>query len=55
VKVRVRDTESLGVLLRDRLGAIPTIRSTRTSIVLATAKETLAVPVPAEREERIDA
>lgn len=55
VKVRVRDTEALGVLLRDRLGAIPTIRSTRTSIVLATAKETLAVPVPADRPERTHA
>ena len=45
VKVRERDTDSLGRLLRGRFGAIPTIRSTRTTIVLGTTKETLTLPV----------
>ena len=39
VKVRVKDTEALGHLLRDRLGRIPTITSTRTTIVLGSVKE----------------
>lgn len=45
VKVRVRDTDALGHLLRETLGGIGSIRSTRTTIVLHTAKETLEVPV----------
>src|SRR5437660_10838154 len=40
VKVRVADTEALGRLLRDRFGAIHEVRSTRTTIVLSTLKET---------------
>jgi Lrp/AsnC family transcriptional regulator, leucine-responsive regulatory protein len=46
VKVRVANTDALQVLLRERIGAIPTIRSTRTTIVLATVKETATLPVP---------
>lgn len=45
VKVRTRDTESLGRLLRERFGTIPFVRSTRTTIVLETVKETLLLPV----------
>jgi Lrp/AsnC family transcriptional regulator, leucine-responsive regulatory protein len=44
VKVRAPDTESLGRLLRERFGAIPTVRSTKTTIVLQTIKETLELP-----------
>ena len=40
VKVRVADTEALGALLRERFGAIETVRSTRTTVVLSTLKET---------------
>jgi Lrp/AsnC family leucine-responsive transcriptional regulator len=40
VKVRARDAEDLGVLLRTRFGRIPGVRSTRTTIVLETMKET---------------
>ena len=40
VKVRARDAEDLGVLLRTRFGRIPGVRSTRTTIVLETLKET---------------
>lgn len=58
VKVRVADTEALARLLREGFGAIPSIRSTRTTIVLDTLKETARVnlkryePEPGEREER---
>lgn len=45
VKVRTRDTESLGRLLRESLGSIPFVRSTRTTIVLETVKETSHLPV----------
>jgi Lrp/AsnC family leucine-responsive transcriptional regulator len=45
VKVRARDTDTLGRLLRERFGAIPTIRSTRTTIVLGTTKESLSLPI----------
>lgn len=53
-KVRVADIEALGRLLREQFGQIPTIRSTRTTIVLETVKETSAVAVPgisAEKKE----
>ncbi len=50
-KVRVRDTEALGRLLRDRLGALGTVTSTRTTIVLATHKESSRLPLePLEGE-----
>jgi Lrp/AsnC family leucine-responsive transcriptional regulator len=53
VKVRTTDTDALGKLLRDRLGRIPTIVNTRTTIVLGTAKESSQLPFPApERPER---
>ena len=44
-KVRAADTEALGRLLRDRLGRIDSITSTRTTIVLGTVKETSALPI----------
>lgn len=45
VKVRARDTEDLYRILRDEFGRFKNIRSTRTSIVLHTAKETPQLPV----------
>ena len=39
-KVRVGGTRELGELLRDAIGAIDTIRSTRSTIVLETLKDT---------------
>jgi Lrp/AsnC family transcriptional regulator, leucine-responsive regulatory protein len=45
VKVRTADTEALGRLLRDQIGAIESVRSTRTTIVLHTTKETEALPL----------
>ncbi|HEU4335488.1 MAG TPA: Lrp/AsnC family transcriptional regulator [Candidatus Eisenbacteria bacterium] len=54
VKVRVADTEALGALLRDGLGALKTIRSTRTTIVLTSVKEHAPIPTgaPFDRKER---
>ena len=50
IKVRTRDAEQLGALLRTRIGRIPGVRSTRTTIVLETLKESprLVIPRPAE-------
>jgi Lrp/AsnC family leucine-responsive transcriptional regulator len=45
VKVRVRDPESLGRLLRERFGAIATVRSTQSTIALETIKESWVLPV----------
>lgn len=45
VKLRVPDAAALGRLLRDRIGVIPSVRSTRTTIVLETVKETTALPL----------
>ena len=45
LKVRVADTEALGNLLDDDIQSIPEVASTRTTIVVQTAKETYALPV----------
>lgn len=53
-KVRVRDPESLGRLLRERFGAIPGVRSTMSTIALETLKEHWSLPLeplPSEREK----
>jgi Lrp/AsnC family leucine-responsive transcriptional regulator len=50
VKVRARDAEHLGVLLRTRFGRIPGVRSTRTTIVLETVKETPRLPIARGQE-----
>jgi Lrp/AsnC family transcriptional regulator, leucine-responsive regulatory protein len=46
LKVRARDTEHLGGLLRTRISAIDCVISTRTTIVLGTVKESPRMPVP---------
>ena len=52
VKVRVADTEALGRLLRDSFGSLPAIRSTRTTIVLSSVKESAQLPLPASSRPR---
>ena len=47
VKVRAADTEALGRLLREKFGAIQGVRSTRTTIVLESIKESARLPLPA--------
>jgi Lrp/AsnC family leucine-responsive transcriptional regulator len=44
VKVRAADTESLGRLLREDFGAIKSVSSTRTTVVLETVLETALLP-----------
>lgn len=51
VKVRTANTESLGLLLRERIGAIESVTSTRTTIVLSTVKETTDLPLPEENDD----
>jgi Lrp/AsnC family transcriptional regulator, leucine-responsive regulatory protein len=46
VKVRVAGTRAMGELLREKFGTIETIRSTRSTIVLDTVKETAILPPP---------
>src|SRR3954447_11156505 len=48
LKVRARDAEHVGQLLRHKFGRIPGVRSTRTTIVLETVKETPRLQVRAE-------
>jgi Lrp/AsnC family leucine-responsive transcriptional regulator len=51
VKVRAADTEDLGRLLRERFAAVANVRSTRTTVVLATVKESARLPLPAEEAD----
>ena len=46
VKVRARDAEHLGELLKTSIGRINGVRSTRTTIVLGTSKESVQLPIP---------
>jgi Lrp/AsnC family leucine-responsive transcriptional regulator len=55
VKVRVADTDHLSRLLRESFGAIETIRSTRTTIVLNTIKESATLCLPSLELETPDA
>lgn len=53
LKVRTKDTCELGNLLREKLKPIPEILSTRTTVVLQTIKETIALPIEeVERNEK---
>jgi len=45
LKVRVQDAKSLGRLLRERISAIATVRSTRTTVVLETMRESGRLPL----------
>lgn len=44
-KVRVRNAKELGRLLKDGFGAIPSVTSTRSTVVLDTIFETLALSI----------
>jgi Lrp/AsnC family leucine-responsive transcriptional regulator len=45
LKIRTKDTDALGRLLREKIKPIPNILSTRTIVVLETFKETNALPL----------
>ena len=47
LKVRARDPQHLAQILRERLGAIAGVQSTRTTIVLETIKESVRLSIPA--------
>jgi Lrp/AsnC family transcriptional regulator, leucine-responsive regulatory protein len=51
VKLRARDAEHIGELLKTKIGRIPGVRSTRTTIVLGTEKETSALPIGIDESE----
>lgn len=50
LKVRVRDMEDLQRLMRDGIGAIGTVRNTRTTVAFETVKETTALPLESATE-----
>jgi Lrp/AsnC family leucine-responsive transcriptional regulator len=51
VKVRAHDTEHLGEILRKKIATIKAVRSTRTTIVLRTTKETQGLPLEVEASD----
>jgi Lrp/AsnC family leucine-responsive transcriptional regulator len=55
LKVRVKDARALGHLLRERIGTIPSVRSTRTTVVLETVRESgqISLEVPREAAEEV--
>lgn len=52
LKVRLKDNYSLAVFMREKIGAIPTIVSTRSTIVLDTIKETSKIKLPIIEDEK---
>jgi len=52
VKVRVADTTHLAEILREKIGRIRSVKSTRTTIVLETVKESTILPLTAVRKEK---
>ena len=51
LKVRARDAEHLGQLLRQQIASTPSVISTRTTIVLETVKEDPRISLPKEKEQ----
>ena len=51
LKMRARDAEHVGELLRQQVGTIPGVRSTRTTIVLGSIKESPRLPMPSDARE----
>ena len=50
VVARATDTEELGRMLRNDFSMMPSVRSTRTTIVLGTLKESARIPIPDETQ-----
>jgi Lrp/AsnC family leucine-responsive transcriptional regulator len=51
LKMRARDAEHVGLLLRNQVAAVPGVRSTRTTIVLGSMKESPRLSIPIEDPE----
>ena len=45
VKIRTKNTSSLGRILREKIGVIPEVLSTRSTIVMESYKETCSIPI----------
>jgi Lrp/AsnC family leucine-responsive transcriptional regulator len=54
LKVRVKNTEHLSRLLRERLKNVPNVAGTKTTVVLQTIKETTVLPIARETESDKD-
>lgn len=52
LKIRLKDNHSLAVFMREKIGSIPTIVSTRTTIVLDTIKETSKINLTDIEDEK---
>jgi Lrp/AsnC family transcriptional regulator, leucine-responsive regulatory protein len=50
LKMRARDAEHVGELLRHQVSAVPGVRSTRTTIVLGTVKESPRLAIPLDED-----
>jgi Lrp/AsnC family leucine-responsive transcriptional regulator len=53
IKLRARDAEHVGQLLKHKIGRVPGVRSTRTTIVLGTEKELPILPIAGEEEDAV--
>ena len=53
LKLRARDAEHLGNLLRNQVSAVRGVRSTRTTIVLGSMKESPRLPIAVEPREEV--
>jgi len=51
LKMRARDAEHVGDLLRNQVGTVPGVRSTRTTIVLGSMKESPRLPMRVDAVE----
>jgi Lrp/AsnC family leucine-responsive transcriptional regulator len=55
LKVRVRDAQALGALLDEKIQRLPPVASTRTTIVLSTAKNQIPAPLETEAQDESSA
>jgi Lrp/AsnC family leucine-responsive transcriptional regulator len=53
LKIRARDPEHLSKILRERIGSVEGVRSTRTTIVLETIKESPRLPLTVPNVEEV--
>ena len=52
LKIRTKDTDALGRLLREKIKTIPSVSGTRTTVVLETYKETNALPLEGKARKK---
>ncbi len=52
VKIRVADTAELGEIIRGEIASLKSVRSTRTTIVMSTFKETARIPIQPEQQKK---